>query len=306
MHPSPVPRSAVVVGVDPTPASLEAIDWAAREAARRGRPLHILHAFTIAQLATPGPDGAVADFEDVTMDSVHRARLAYPDLKVTFSEPEYGPASALIDASRIAELVVVGSRGHGTMRSAVTGTTSVHVAAEAACPVVVIREGTTPRPVRGQVVVGVDGSEISRQAVRVAFDQAAARGVALVAVHAWNILADGVAAGQSMALSNRDEVSEQAHADVAESLAGYAEDYPDVPVERIIVEGYPVDVLADQSREAQLLVVGSRGRGLVRGFLLGSVSQGVMHRATCPVLIVKDRGTRDVDHGSSHVAAAAG
>ena len=308
MRPSPVPRSAVVVGVDASPASRAAVDWAADEAARHELPLHVLHAFTIAQLATPGPDGETADFEDITLDAIHRARRAHPDLRITYSEPEYAAASALVDASRIASVIVVGSRGHGAAHAVITGSTSVQVAAQARCPVVVLRIGIEPVS-EGPVVVGIDGSENSRQALRVAFQEACARGARLVAVHAWTVDYDEVLAGQGVVVVDGDQIAQQAHADAAECLAGFAEEFPGVEVERVVLQGDPVDVLLDHATDAQMVIVGSRGRGLVRGFLLGSVSQAVMHRAICPVLVVRDRGSRREDareEVGDHGYAAAG
>jgi nucleotide-binding universal stress UspA family protein len=306
MRPSPVPRSAVVVGVDASPASRAAVDWAADEAARHGVPLHVLHAFTIAQLATPGPDGETADFEDITHDAIQRARRLHPDLRITFSEPEYAAASALVDASRIASMVVVGSRGHGAAHAIIAGSVSVQVAAQARCPVVVLRIGIEPRS-EGSVVVGIDGSEYSRRALRVAFQEASARGARLVAVHAWTVDYEEVVAGQGVAVVDGDQIAEQAHADAAESIAGFAEEFPDVDVERVVLQGDPADIVLDHATDAQMVVVGSRGRGLVRGFLLGSVSQAVMHRAICPVLVVRDRESmREDTKVGDHGFAAAG
>ncbi len=294
MHPSPVPHGSVVVGIDGSASSIQALDWAVAEAVRRDRPLHVLHAYSLARLAATGPYDATLHFDVISPTALDRVRDTAPDLALSWSEPERGAAAALVEASRVADTVVVGSRGYGPAHAAVSGSVSVHVAAEAECPVVVVREHGGYGVPDGPVVVGVDGSELSEQAVRLAFREASSRGSGLVAVHAWNLLYEGIPAGQAMSVIDRDEVEQQARAELAESLAGYGEEFPDVAVDRVVVEDYPVDALVRQSAEASLLVVGTRGRGRVRGFLLGSVSQGVMHSAPCPVLVAR---------GAEHAAA---
>ncbi len=304
LHSSPVPQGAVVVGVDGSASSIAALDWATGEAARRRRPLHLLHAYSLARLAATGPYDITQQFDVVSPNALDRVRSMEPDVELSWSEPEHSAPSALVDASRVADTVVVGSRGIGAAHAAVTGAVSVQVAAEAECPVVVVREQGGLGTPGGPVVVGVDGSELSVEAVRHAFEQAASRGCGIVAVHAWSLMYEGVPASHAMAVIDRDEIEQQAKAALGESLAGFAEEFPDVVVDRVVVEDYAVDALVRQSDAASLVVVGSRGRGRVRGFLLGSVSQGVMHASACPVLVARTPQTHR--HHRGHEEAGVG
>jgi nucleotide-binding universal stress UspA family protein len=136
------------------------------------------------------------------------------------------------------------------------------------------------------VVVGVDGSASSLRAVDFAFDEAARRATRLVAVHSWWI---EVVEGMVVTTPGSPQwqlAAERMHADVAESLAGHRERYPEVDVEMRMVNDHPVDALVSASGDAALLVVGSRGRGGFAGLLLGSVSRGALTRASCPVAVV--------------------
>ena len=133
-------------------------------------------------------------------------------------------------------------------------------------------------------MVGIDGSPVSEAALAFAFDAAATRGVGLVAVHAWSPTAIDDALAPSM---DWDAVTVEEDAVLAERLAGWGQKYPQVAVRRTVVRDGAVQALVDASREAQLVVVGSRGRGNATGLLLGSVSHGVLHAAHCPVAIVR-------------------
>ena len=169
------------------------------------------------------------------------------------------------------------------------GSVSVQVAAHAHCPVVVVHALPTPAPEAAPVVVGVDGSDSSTDAIAYAYEQASSRGVGLTVVHAWWLgwpdYVEITSASAVWAIDWR-AVAQEEEAVVAESLAGWQEKYPDVTVRRHSVRQLPVEALVDESRKACLVVVGTRGRGGFAGLLLGSVSQGVMHRAHCPVAIV--------------------
>ncbi|MFC7615699.1 universal stress protein [Actinokineospora soli] len=191
---------------------------------------------------------------------MHRAK-AVADVDVTGDMPESAPVPALLRQD--ACLVVLGSRGLGGFGGLLLGSTAVQVAAHARCPVVVVRGERS-----GDVVVGVDGSAHSVEAIAFAFGEAQRLGAGVVAVTAG---------------SQEDEAARA----LAESVAGWAERYPDVPVRRSVVRGHAARALVDAAADAALLVVGSRGAGGFRGMLLGSVSQGVLHHATCPVAIVR-------------------
>ena len=285
-----VPPGTIVVGVDGSPTSDLALGWAVEEATRRGLPLHIIHAFSYGYPMTDaGMSYAINGLrqlaDGVRKEAVSRARRANPELVITWSQPACRPAPALLEASETADTAIAGARGMSAARGVFMGSVSVQVAAHARCPVVIVHD--TPAPGAGSpVVVGVDGSEVSSSAIAYAFEQASSRGVGLTVVHAWWL--DHVEDAAAAAIWTVDwqtfAVEEQAL--VAESLAGWQEKYPDVAVRRHSVRGLPVEALIRQSQSACLVVVGTRGRGGFGGLLLGSVSQGVMNRAKCPVAIV--------------------
>lgn len=196
-----------------------------------------------------------------------------------------GAASAVLLAeSSAAELVVLGSRGLGGFAGLLLGSTAVQVSAHADCPVLVIRGEV---PASGPVVVGVDGSELSEQAVAFAFAEASRRDTELIAVHAW-LYPTPVGPGDILPLVyDLDAFREQEERVLAESVAGWSERYPEVTVRQRLVRGSPGGALVEQSRTAQLVVVGARGRGALGGLLLGSVSHAVLHHAESPVAIVR-------------------
>ena len=141
----------------------------------------------------------------------------------------------------------------------------------------------------GPVVVGVDDSPISDAAVAEAYRQASLRNATLIAVHTWTPLDADALHGYGIEPDEIERMSQDAVEAVAERLAGYASEYPDVKVERKVLPEEPAKALLDAAGEdAQLIVVGSRGRGGFRGLLLGSTSQKVMHQAHSPVMVVRN------------------
>jgi nucleotide-binding universal stress UspA family protein len=280
----------IVVGVDDTPRGALALDWAVDEAQRWNVPLHIVYA-PMMPLRGPSPEMASGshgtEADEVLGAALERVHELAPHLPVTTTSRYGAPAPFLVDASRGASGVVVGARGRGALASALLGSTSIDVAAHAHCPVTVVRqlpEVVTDRP---GVVVGVDGSELSEAAVAAAFAQADARSVPLTVVHAWFL--EYAAAGlQVLDLEQeRQQIGEAEQAVTAEVVAGWSQKYPDVVVRRHVVNAHPVKALVDHSKGAELVVVGSRGRGGFAGLLLGSVSQGVLHHAHAPVMVVR-------------------
>lgn len=284
--------AAVVVGVDGSEAALTAVRLAAQEAARRQRPLRVVHGFIWPLLRVPvsapaeGPPGGGLrhQAEELVATAVAEAEAAAPGLRVS-GEIIDGEASAvLLGESPTAALIVLGDRGLGGFASLVVGSVAIQVASYADCPVLVARG--TPRPA-GPVVVGVDGSALSRAAVEFAAEEAAVRGARLHAVHAYTHPASTGPGDMQPLVYEESQLRGEEDRVLAEALDGLAERRPEVPVTRAAVHGRPVAALAEASREAQLLVVGRRGRGELTGLLLGSVSQGVLHRADCPVAVVR-------------------
>jgi nucleotide-binding universal stress UspA family protein len=208
------------------------------------------------------------------------------DLEVERVEVTGFPEAVLQAESRRAELVVVGNRGLGGFAGLLIGSVAVALAGHTECPVVVVRgaEPDDAAPLLEPVVVGVDGSPESEAALAFAFGAADLRRVPLLAVHAWwDLLVDPTMAP----LVDWDAAEADEHEVLAERLAGWAETYPDVPVRRLVVRDRPAHALVKESARAQLVVVGSRGRGGLRGMLLGSVSQALLHHAHCPVAVVR-------------------
>jgi nucleotide-binding universal stress UspA family protein len=158
------------------------------------------------------------------------------------------------------------------------------VAGHTTCPVAVVRQ--PPAQPRGEVVVGVDGSPAGAEAVGFAFAEASFRGAVLRAVHAWS---RPIAGGGPFALADAEEMAQDERRVLAEALVGWSERYPDVKVTERLEHGHPVDVLREASTRADLLVVGSRGRGDLAGLLLGSVSHSLLHHAACPLAVTPPR-----------------
>jgi len=291
MTSTPVPPGSIVVGVDGSPNSALGLDWAIEEATRRGLPLHIIHAFSYGYPMTNNGIGDAIESlrhraDGVCRRAVAHARLTNPTLVVTWDESPFGPAPTLVGASEAAGTVVVGARGMSAARGVLMGSVSVQVAAHARCPVVVVRDTPSPAAARAPVVVGVDGSALSTNAIAYAYAQASSRGVGLTVVHAWWLECVEGASGSAPWDVDWQKFAQQEQALVGQSLAGWEEKYPDVTVRRHSVRGLPVEALVRQSENACLVVLGTRGRGGFVGLVLGSVSQGVMQRAQCSVAIV--------------------
>ena len=184
----------------------------------------------------------------------------------------------------MAQLVVVGDRGIGGFEGLLVGSVAPALAGHAHCPVVVVRVLGGGAPEGGPVVVGFDGSAASESALGFAVEEAVALGAPLAAVHAWQDIAVGAGEGR---LLHIDSVADDAAAQLDEGLAPWRAKYPELVIEPVVVRDRPAQALVRQSAGAQLVVVGSRGRGPLAGLLLGSVSQAVLHHAASPVAVVR-------------------
>lgn len=287
---------SVVVGVDGSDSSLAAVDLAATEARLRGLPLRVVHAFMWPELGAPlGPSpygppegGLQNDAERLLAQAVERAGQAAPDLDVDSELVTGGAAAVLVEESRAAAMVVLGDRGLGGFTGLLVGSVAVQLAAHAHCPVAVVRGRPEPS---GPVVLGVDGSPEAGPAVLQAFGEASLRKAEIVAVHAWvEPVPPQLGAVLPVVYDTAPIEAEEARL-LAEALAGCRERYPEVVVHEELVRAPVRDHLIDRSAQAQLLVVGTRGFGGVRGLLLGSVSQAALHHADCPVLVVPSPAT---------------
>ncbi len=287
-------HTEIVVGFDGSPDARAALEWALREGASRHLRLRIIYveadvagwdatAATMAGApvftATLPPDGSPTLAE--ALDLAERAGVPATARSVP------GPTAAtLVDESRTAEMVVIGSRGLGSVSSAVLGSTVSHVASHAHCPVVVIQSGGVPD---GPVVVGVDGSMESEETLAWAFDHASRHGLVVEVLHAYAIpVYPGVVPyvpPVEITQATADFEDRVTH----EVLAGWSEKYPDVAVKTTVVHGRPGPVLVEASARASLIVVGSHGRGAFLGMLLGSTSQSLLHHAQGSVVVLRHR-----------------
>jgi nucleotide-binding universal stress UspA family protein len=283
----------VVVGVDGSAASNSAVSWAARDAAMRHISLtlaHMVNAVTMWPQVPMQGEALVWQEDDgrrVLDEAVKIAEEAtktYRRIDIT-TELRHSPAvPTLGEMSEEAEMVVVGCYGRGAIGRLFLGSVSSGVARCASCPVAVIRDEDPllPHPLQAPVLVGIDGSPVSELATAIAFDEASRRGVELTALHAWSDF-------EVLALSGVDWPALQSEADrsLAERLAGWQERYPDVRARRLVVRDRPARQLIDESQSAQLVVVGSHGRGGLTGMLLGSVSNAVLHAVRMPVIVAR-------------------
>jgi nucleotide-binding universal stress UspA family protein len=287
-------RSAVVVGLDRSDHNRAAVEYAAQLASRAHLPLMLIHALEAGQFGPRPRVGWDTDIEGIARrsaqhlvdDTVEVLAAVYPELEVSHLLKVGDPTDLLLEQSHTAHTIVLGSRGTGGFKDLVVGSTTLHVAAHAACPVIAIPYPSDADASRHDVVVGVDGSDLSEAAIGYAFWMAAEVGEKLTAMMAWH---DPTRTGVGMMMPltyNPADVAQEARAALAESLAGWQEKFPDVVVEQKVVVGHPVSALVSHSANARLLVVGCRGRGALRSLVLGSVSHGILHHATGPVAVV--------------------
>jgi len=288
----------VVVAVDGSDASKQAVRWAANTANKRGIPLRLASSYTMPQfLYAEGmvpPQELFDDLQTEALEKVEEARaIAHetaPEIKIGHTIAEGSPIDMLLDMSNDVTMIVMGSRGLGGLSGMVMGSVSGAVVSHANCPVVVVREDSAvdEDTKYGPVVVGVDGSEVSQRATEFAFAEADARGSELVAVHTWmDMQVQASLAGLSAAQQQWDEVERQQSDMLTERIAGLVEKYPHVTVKKVITRDRPVRALSEASEGAQLLVVGSHGRGGFRGMLLGSTSRALLQSAPCPMMVVR-------------------
>jgi nucleotide-binding universal stress UspA family protein len=281
----------IIVGVDASAVSWLALRWATAEAARRGVPLRLVHAYHVGVpesayeptlTETAARATATAVLEDAVDDVRHRA----PGLDISTESVPGGAAGALIDAARPGDLVVVGNRGHSEFASTLTGSTCQQVALHAAASVAVVRPQMTPDT--GPVVVGYDGSRAAEAVLAAAFDQAEAQACGLVVIRAFRPSTPAWPANAPPPETFTPATARAAlTSELEAAVAPMADKYPTVPVDVRVAGADAAQLLVEASRTARLVVVGSRGHGGFAGMPLGSVGLHLLHHAQCPVLIAR-------------------
>lgn len=287
-------EAPVVVGIDGSDSALGAAQWAADFASRHGFPLELLHAIPrldwhFASTDTPGEPDRSAGSDAVLAAAEEAARSAHPDLAIRTVTVKGSVAATLTEASQSARLLAV---GNGASDHRALGGHVIRVAHRSHCPTVVWRAPVARRTGKPlPIVVGVDESDESTRALAEAFDIARALHAPLTVVHMWEIDAAvgmGDLGGQgNMDWQLLDMLESQQRRRMDEMVAPLARKYPNAHVTTVFRDISPAKGLADLSGDAQLVVVGSHGRGRLAASLLGSVSQNLIHHAECPVLVVR-------------------
>jgi nucleotide-binding universal stress UspA family protein len=280
----------IIVGYDRSADSQAAAAWALDEAARTGALVEFFYAYQWPLWVPVAPIvPAPADYPDdetdravkgALNDAVTTARLSHPEVRTETSIAYADAALTLVERSAEAGLIVLGSQGHSGVAGLI-GSTSIAVSAHARCPVIVVKKLPDPD---ARVVVGVDDSPVAESVLAFAVEQAAARHVPLTVIRAWPPVT-GLWEDTSPAAR---PVTDQQRRSLDDLVAGRPEKHRDLTISAVALAEHPVAALTRASLDAQLLVVGSRGRGALRGLLLGSVSQNVLHHAGCTVAIVHD------------------
>lgn len=302
----------IVVGVDGSDQSHCALVWAAQEAQKRRTPLHVITAYTVPVFAASSMDAGYATLDDAVIREGAEAVLEQAVEKLdgygveVHATVETGDAAGvLLELSEEAELVVVGTRGRGGFMGRLLGSVSSAVPAHAHCPSVTIPLACAPRlegidlelpkgkdvPVKPDdvekvVLVGVDGSEQARMATLVAAEQAARWGRPLRVICALPPFTGSLA--WVPAPLDREALYADLRTQLDAGVAWLRSHFPGLQISGEVQDGSPVELLIEATRTAELLVMGTRGRGGFAGMLLGSTSQGVLHHAKGPVMVVPD------------------
>jgi nucleotide-binding universal stress UspA family protein len=285
--------STIIVGADGSRDSLRAVEWAAEEAALRKASLRIVHAAApwlydrnVDPRLVSVREWLLSGGQEVLDTAVKVARARAPGIDVDGEMVPGGASRALLEraASDSASMIVLGSHGVGTVAGLLLGSTALQVVAHTPVPAVVVRHLEPMR--RQEIAVGVDAPPIGEPALAFAFEEAALRGARLRAVHVWSDPGATGLGGATPLVYNPEVVAKEHTRRLNDGLATWREKYPEVEVVTEVVHGRPVRILAGVSARADLLVVGTRGRGGFAGLVLGSVSHGLLHHAHCPLAVV--------------------
>ncbi|MEV5560293.1 universal stress protein [Nonomuraea wenchangensis] len=278
----------IVVGTDGSDAATAAVEWAADDAARAGAPLRIVHAvdrtpYEIATFATPGQgDAIMLSAQSVLSDAEAVARKRQPGIDVDCELLQGAAAAVLRSQAGGSAEIVIGGNGLGGFPGALLGSVSAHVAGHAHGPVVVVRSG--PDTAHRAIVVGLEDYHACEPALGYAFEQAMLRASTLRALYAWQPPAHAHIPESAYDLG---EIHATQGRTAAVILRGWQQRYPQVPVIQDVRRAHPVDALVSASAQADLVVVGSQGRGAIGTVMLGSVTLGILHGARGSVAVVR-------------------
>ncbi|MCL1799834.1 MAG: universal stress protein [Promicromonosporaceae bacterium] len=298
---------AVLVGVDGSPSSMHTLQWAAEFARRLGWELHMVCSYTLPALAAGTGDIGFSRADDDAAQQAARAvlkkaREALGDIgvPVTVTATTGDPAGVLVEMSKDFGLAVAGARGRRGLTERLLGSVSSALPAHAACPVVIVPHRisqddggtviTTPVPEIKRIVVGVDGSASSLKAVEAAVKQSQVWGADLIALAGVPAASAPGVLGWAPDHVDYQQILAEVKNRLDARIDGVEAAHPGVKISRIVLDGSGADLLVEFSRAADLIVVGSRGRGGFRGLLLGSTSQAVLHHVACPVKVIPRKG----------------
>ncbi|MBU6213388.1 MAG: universal stress protein [Actinomycetales bacterium] len=287
--------SRFIVGWDSSPAATAALDWALDAARSTGAVVQLVHAV----LAVPPVPYGEMPLDQGVYDDIANAILALgaqraheraPEVPITSERMYRGVSGALLECARAGDVIVIGSRSHGGFAGLLVGSTAVQVATHSDVPVVVLhapgtREGSYDPA--GPILVGIDGTEASADALEFAMVLADQTLRAVQAVHAWTLPPVELVPPNLLTSEQVTAIAADQERVAAEAVAGVRSEFPDVSLSVNSVQGVAADVLLKLSKDASMIVVGSRGRGEFRGTILGSSSNTVLHRAACPVAVVR-------------------
>jgi nucleotide-binding universal stress UspA family protein len=277
-----------IIGVDGSEQSRAALDWGLARAARSGAHVELLHVADDSFLSE-----SVAFLSEAQKASEQMLAAECEYAKSTGFTGEVSgtavvghPIVEVEEASKRADLVILGAHSGSKLAGSFFGTRAVKIAAVSHCPVAVIPLHPSDTPKKPAVVVGIDGSEAAKQAIAFAAEEASLRGVPLIAVYAWM---PPLTPGLEYLWSEDLVQSQRASAEeaIAIGTAGLASRYPDLEIDRRIVQAPPVTALLQAAEDADTIVVGSRGRGGLSRLLLGSVSHGVLQALTRATIVTR-------------------
>jgi nucleotide-binding universal stress UspA family protein len=277
----------IIVAVSAASESHRAVDWAVARAVARKQSIELMSVVG----GAIGMIGEAAVIEAATSATrelldAEAARIASSGLTVTTRVEVGDPVGMLAAASESAALLVIGSDYRGSGQGPARGAHGIRITAASSCPVVVVPDFDLDDE-RSGVVVGVDGSPVSEAAIAFAAAEADRLGEPLTAVIVWTPIATPRNALMVSPQSYRDAMEQTAREALALSLAGLRSSYPDLEIEEAVAEGFPSMVINELAEGARLTVVGSRGHGAVRRFLLGSISHEVLQRLASVTAVVR-------------------